>query len=146
MPCSVRWRTGACCVRNAGVPGVSEVSLRPTTLADLGSRAVIEHGLNVYRVLFALGSAGAPGQRARTDLDFGMLAVPGIDPEPRTRRLLHLDIQTALGVMNIPFVLPDPRPVPSGRAPTPPVYPAAPPAPPRHPPHPLPSPATRLPP
>ncbi|HEX9540175.1 MAG TPA: hypothetical protein VGA04_18600 [Streptosporangiaceae bacterium] len=116
MPCSVRWRTGACCVRNAGVPGVSEVSLRPTTLADLGNRAVIEHDLNVYRVLFALGSAGAPGQRARTDLDFGMLAVPGIDPEPRTRRLLHLDIQTALGVMNIPFVLPDPRPVPAGRA------------------------------
>jgi hypothetical protein len=91
------------CVRNAGVPGVSEVSLRPTTLADLGHRAVIEHDLNVYRVLFALGSAGAPGPRARTDLDFGMLAVPDIDPEPRTRRLLHLDIQTALCVMNIPF-------------------------------------------
>jgi hypothetical protein len=66
------------CVRNAGVPGVSEVSLRPTTLADLGHRAVIEHDLNVYRVLFALGSAGAPGPRARTDLDFGMLAVPDI--------------------------------------------------------------------
>jgi hypothetical protein len=91
------------CVRNAGVPGVSEVSLRPTTLAALGNRAVIEHDLNVYRVLFALGSAGAPGQRARTDLDFSMLAVPDIDPEPRTRRLLHLDIQTALCVMNIPF-------------------------------------------
>ena len=91
------------CVRNAGVPGVPEVSLRPTTLADLGHGAVIEHDLNVYRVLFALGSAGAPGQRARTDLDFGMLAVPDIDPEPRTRRLLHLDIQTALCVMNIPF-------------------------------------------
>jgi len=90
------------CVRNARVPGVSEVILRPTTLADLGNRAVIEHDLNVYRVLFALGSAGAPGQRARTDLDFSMLAVPDIDPEPRTR-LLHLDIQTALCVMNIPF-------------------------------------------
>jgi hypothetical protein len=91
------------CVRNAGVPGVAEISLRPTTLADLGNHAVIEHDLNVYRVLFALGSAGVPGPRAGAGLDFGMLAVPDIDPEPRTRRLLHLDIQTALCVMNIPF-------------------------------------------
>lgn len=91
------------CVRNAGVPGVGEVGLRPTTLADLGNQAVIEHDLNVYRVLLALGRAGMPGPRASTELDFSMLAVPGIDPEPRTRRLLHLDIQTALCVMNIPF-------------------------------------------
>jgi hypothetical protein len=32
-----------------------------------------------------------------------MLEVPEIDPEPGTRRLLNLDIQTALCLMNIPF-------------------------------------------
>lgn len=99
------------CVRNGlrtpGLPG--EVALRPTTLADLGNRAVIEHDLNVYRVLFALGSqgpggdAGVLGQRDRASLDFGMLGIPGIDPEPHTRRFLNLDIQTALCLMNIPF-------------------------------------------
>jgi hypothetical protein len=93
------------CVRNAGVPGVSEVELRPTTLAGLGDRAVIEHDLNVYRVLFALGSAGTLHRRDVTDLDFGMLDVPAVDPEPRSRRLLKLDIQTALCLMNIPFAL-----------------------------------------
>jgi hypothetical protein len=91
------------CVRNAGLPGVTEVSLRPATLAGLGDHAVIEHDLNIYRVLFALGNAGPLGRRSQEDLDFGMLAIPGIDPEPRTRRLLNLDIQTALCLMNIPF-------------------------------------------
>jgi hypothetical protein len=96
------------CIRNG--PGTSgrhgEVALRPTTLADLGNRAVIEHDLNVYRVLFALGTAGpdgVAGRRDRANLDFGMLDVPAIDPEPRTRRFLNLDIQTALCLMNIPF-------------------------------------------
>jgi len=70
---------------------------------------VIEHDLNVYRVLFTLGSqgpgreAGRPARPDRASLDFGMLSVPGIDPEPGTRRLLNLDIQTALCLMNIPF-------------------------------------------
>jgi hypothetical protein len=101
------------CARNAGLPG-AEVSLRPVTLAGLGNRAVIEHDLNVYRVLFALGGAGLaggagqPGGPSRPrpgDLDFGLLDVPEIDPEPGTRRLLNLDIQTALCLMNIPFAL-----------------------------------------
>jgi hypothetical protein len=95
------------CARNAGLPG-AEVGLRPVTLADLGNRAVIEHDLNVYRVLLALGRAGLPGGPGRPrsrDLDFGMLDVPEIDPEPGTRRLLNLDIQTALCLMNIPFAL-----------------------------------------
>jgi len=73
------------------------------TLADLGNRAVIEHDLNVYRVLVALGRAAPLGQGDRARLDFGMLAIPPIDPEPHTRRLANLDIQTALCLMNIPF-------------------------------------------
>jgi hypothetical protein len=90
------------CAVNAGLPGWAEVSLRPVTLSALGNGAVIEHDLNVYRVLLALGQAG---RTARPDggLDFGMLDVPAVDPEPATRRLLNLDIQTALCLMNIPF-------------------------------------------
>lgn len=91
------------CVRNARLPGGAAVSLRPVTLSGLGNRAVIEHDLNVYRVLLALGSAGMPVQPHRGDLDFGMLEVPEVDPEPETRRMLNLDIQTALCLMNIPF-------------------------------------------
>ena len=79
------------CVRNAGVPGLPEVSLRPRTLAELGNRAVIEHDLNVYRVLFALGRRGPPGRRDRADLDFGMLDIPRhrsgtADPPPAQPR------------------------------------------------------------
>jgi hypothetical protein len=94
----------AFCVRNAGLSGPAEPDLRPVTLSGLGNRAVIEHDLNVYRVLFALGS-GLPGQSRQAGLDFSTLGVPDIDPELRTRRLLSLDIQTALCLMNIPFAL-----------------------------------------
>ena len=93
------------CLRNAGLPG--EVELRPTRLAELGNRAVIEHDLNVYRALIALGRAGSPSRADKigraAHLDFGMLSVPDIDPEPQARRLLRLDIQTALCLMNMPF-------------------------------------------
>ena len=88
------------CLRNA-LPGTPEVGLRPVTLAGLGDRAVIEHDLNVYRVLSSLSGAA----RARDQLDFGMLDIPPVDPEPWRRRLLNLDIQTALCLMNIPFAL-----------------------------------------
>jgi hypothetical protein len=90
------------CVRNARLPGAAAVGLRPVTLAGLGNRAVIEHDLNVYQVLYALRGARGPA-RPRDALDFAMLDVPEIDPEPGTRRLLNLDIQTALCLMNIPF-------------------------------------------
>lgn len=90
------------CAANARLPRAAAVTLRPVTLSDLGNRAVIEHDLNVYRVLFDLGRARGPA-RPRDALDFSMLEVPAIDPEPGTRRLLNLDIQTALCLMNIPF-------------------------------------------
>ena len=90
------------CAANARLPGAAKVSLRPVTLAGLGNRAVIEHDLNVYRVLSALGTARGPA-RPRDALDFTMLEVPEVDPEPGTRRVLNLDIQTALCLMNIPF-------------------------------------------
>ncbi len=87
-------------VRNAGHRVLGEVTLKPTTLAELGNSAVIEHDLNVYRVLLSLHLA----DRSST-LDFSMLTVPPIDPEPHRRRVLQLDIQTALCLMNIPFAL-----------------------------------------
>jgi hypothetical protein len=94
------------CARNAGVPGLPDVALRPRTIGELGNRAVIEHDLNVCRVLLALGQAAAPpGQRDPADLDYSMLAIPDIDPEHGARRLVRLDIQTALCLMNIPFAL-----------------------------------------
>lgn len=100
------------CVRNcphAGDALGGDVTLRPTSIDDLGNRAVIEHDLNVYRVLFALGGhsrhveAGILRQPDPATLDFGMLSVPAIDPEPHAARILRLDIQTALCLMNIPF-------------------------------------------
>ena len=95
------------CLRNA-LPGVPEVGLRPVTLAGLGDRAVIEHDLNVYRVLSGLGASGGGVSGvtvARDRLDFGMLDIPPVDTEAWRRRLLNLDIQTALCLMNIPFAL-----------------------------------------
>jgi hypothetical protein len=98
-------------VRNAGVPGLREVDLLPGTLRELGDRAVIEHDLNVYEVLIALGEAATPGAgrsptlRPDGPLDTSMLTVGPLDTEPNRRRWLNLDIQTALYLMNIPFAL-----------------------------------------
>lgn len=86
-------------VRNTGAPGAQPVSLRPTTLAGLGNRAVIEHDINVYEVL------GALGPLSPMSLDFSGLDMPPLDPEAHRRRILNLDIQTALCLMNVPFAL-----------------------------------------
>jgi hypothetical protein len=89
-------------LRNTRPAGFGVVTLRPTALAGLGDRAVIQHDVNVFEVMTALR-----GRRldARGPLDFGSLDVPPIDPEPWRRRLARLDIQTALCLMNIPFAL-----------------------------------------
>ena len=89
-------------IANAGVPEVSPVTLRPTSLRDLGNRAVIEHDVNVYQVLISLGVLGRPLARPRA-LDVSMLDVPPLDASGR--RWLSLDIQSALCLMNIPFAL-----------------------------------------
>lgn len=86
-------------IRNARVPGLSEVTLRPTSLSALGNRAVIEHDTNVYDVLVALRVS----PRVAGPLDLGGLDVEPIDVEPGRWRWLRLDIQTALCLMNIPF-------------------------------------------
>lgn len=83
-------------VRNTATP-IEPVSLRPTDLAGLGNKAVIEHDVNVYVVLAALDMTPVG------PLDYSDLDMPPLDPEPRRRRLMRLDIQTALCLMNLPF-------------------------------------------
>lgn len=89
-------------VRNTATPGLPEVTLRPTSLRQLGDRAVIEHDLNVYEVLTALGVN--PWEKPEK-LDFSMLEIEPIDPGRGVWRWINLDIQTALCLMNIPFAL-----------------------------------------
>ena len=86
-------------VRNTAT-GIEPVALRPVNLAGLGDRAVIEHDINVYEVLAALEMTPA---RPFAELDFEGLDMPPLDPEPHRFRLMRLDIQTALCLMNLPF-------------------------------------------
>ncbi len=88
-----------------------EPTLRPRRCADLGDRAVLRHDLNVYNLLHDLGTT--PGVDVRTPrplhtLDVSMLdtgPIEGDDGHDPHRRLLRLDIETALYLMNIPFCL-----------------------------------------
>ena len=86
-------------IRNTPVE-MEPVTLRPEKLSGLGDQAVVEHDVNVYDVLIALDRVElAPPAR----LDFSQLDIPRLDAERGHRRLLRLDIQTALCFMNIPF-------------------------------------------
>jgi len=88
-------------VRNTATE-LEPVALRPTDLAGLGNRAVIEHDINVYVVLAALDMKPA-GPLDTVPLNYSDLDMPVLDPEPGRRRLMRLDIQTALCLMNLPF-------------------------------------------
>ncbi|ADG73309.1 conserved hypothetical protein [Cellulomonas flavigena DSM 20109] len=88
-------------IRNTPVD-MEPVRLRPESLSELGDQAVVEHDVNVYDVLIALDVVPLA---ARDTLDFQQLDVPPLDAERHRRRLLRLDIQTALCFMNIPFSL-----------------------------------------
>jgi hypothetical protein len=85
--------------------GVDEPSLRPVSLGQLDDNAVIVHDLNLYAVLAGLGGRPLPRPEGRAaPLDFSMLAVEPIRPSPR-RRLLRLDLETGMCLMNIMFCL-----------------------------------------
>lgn len=97
-------------VNSGAADVIAPVTLKPTSLRDLGNRAVIEHDVNVYKVLISLGVLRpSPGRSASLDrspgreLDVSMLDVPPIAVDGR--RLCNLDIQSALCLMNIPFAL-----------------------------------------
>src|SRR5687768_12599102 len=86
-------------IRNTPVD-MEPVTLRPESLSELGDQAVVEHDVNVYDVLIALDVVPLV---ARDPLDFRQLDIPPLDAERHRRRLVRLDIQTALCFMNIPF-------------------------------------------
>jgi hypothetical protein len=81
--------------------GLDQPNLRPGDLDDLDDNAVIVHDLNLYQVLTDLG--GRPLPRPER-LDYSMLEVGPIDVS-RTRRLLRLDLETGMCMMNIAFCL-----------------------------------------
>lgn len=81
---------------------IEPVTLRPVSLRELSDNAVIEHDVNVYDVLIALEDVTVSPPE---EVDFSDLDVPPLDPERDRRRLLRLDIQTALCLMNIPFCI-----------------------------------------
>jgi hypothetical protein len=81
--------------------GLTQPTLRPETLDDLDENAVIVHDLNLYQVLSDLG--GRPLHRPDW-LDYTMLEVGPIEVS-RTRRLLRLDLETGMAMMNVAFCL-----------------------------------------
>lgn len=88
-------------IRNTSVR-MEPVTLRPVRLSELSDNAVIEHDVNVYDVLIALDHVPV---EAASDLKFCDLHIPPLDAERGARRLMKLDIQTALCLMNIPFCM-----------------------------------------
>ncbi|MET0735387.1 MAG: hypothetical protein ABWY55_07070 [Microbacterium sp.] len=76
------------------------VTLRPESLSELGDSAVVEHDVNVYDVLIALDGVDLVPPAV---FDWSQLDIPRLDAERHHRRLVRLDIQTALCFMNIPF-------------------------------------------
>lgn len=82
--------------------GLDAPALRPRTLAELDGNAVIVHDLNVYEVLAGLGNRPLP-RLSRGDLDTSMLDLPAIDVAGS--RLLRLDLETGLALMNVAFAL-----------------------------------------
>ena len=95
--------------RNCGLPQVREPDLLPTSFNGLLGHAVIQHDINMYRLIIDAGEKLRASGRARCDrrvvLDFSMLEVPAISPDPEAWRLISLDLGTALYLMNIPFAL-----------------------------------------
>lgn len=83
--------------------GLTEPTLRPTSLDQLTDNAVVVHDLNVYELL-----AGLEGkdlyQRGTWPLDYSMLEVPPIEAIGK-RRWLKLDLESGLSCMNIAFAL-----------------------------------------
>lgn len=84
---------------------IESPDLRPRRLDDLGRGAVIRHDLAVYSLVVSVGLEGADVRTARSNLEFSALSVPAFDAERWRKRVLELDIETALYLMNIPFCL-----------------------------------------
>ena len=81
--------------------GLDQPTLRPSTLDDLDDNAVIVHDLNLYQVLSDLGNRPLPRPER---LDYSMLEVGPIETS-QARRLLRVDLETGMCMMNIAFCL-----------------------------------------
>lgn len=94
--------------RNSGLRAIPEPDLLPTTFGGLAGNAVIRHDVNMYRMVIDVGEGLRASGRLRCEKraapDFSMLDVPEIRPE-EGRRLIDLDLGTALYLMNILFAL-----------------------------------------
>jgi hypothetical protein len=81
--------------------GLDQPTLRPGNLDDLGDNAVIVHDLNLYQVLTDLNGRPLPDPEW---LEYSMLDIDPIEGS-RSRRLLRLDLESGLSMMNIAFCL-----------------------------------------
>jgi hypothetical protein len=96
--------------RNSGADDVGEVDLHPVRAADVaehlgrdGSRqnAVVRHDANIFNLIIDLGesaTADVHTPRPLDRLDYSMLDIPELDLEPRTRRVMNLDLESALHI------------------------------------------------
>lgn len=95
--------------RNSGLEDIPEPDLMPATFRGLMGHAVIQHDINMYRLIIDTGerlrAAGKFGCEERACPDFSMLEVPNIAPDDECFRLINLDLGTALYFMNMLFAL-----------------------------------------
>ena len=95
--------------RNSGLEDIPEPDLMPTTFKGLMGHAVIQHDVNMYRLIIDTGEKLRASGRVKCDkragLDCSMLDVPDIRPDDEYCRFINLDLGTALYFMNIPFAL-----------------------------------------
>ncbi len=95
--------------RNSGLEDIPEPDLMPTTFNGLMGHAVIQHDINMYRLIIDTGETLRALGKVRCDtrahLDCSMLDMPAISPDDECARFINLDLGTALYFMNIPFAL-----------------------------------------
>jgi hypothetical protein len=93
-------------IRNSGADDIPEPTLRPVRAADLGDdnglNAIVRHDANLFNLIIDIGrspTADVVTTRPVDELDFSMLQEPELDLEPHVRRLLPLDLHTAVHVL-----------------------------------------------
>jgi hypothetical protein len=103
--------------RNSGADDVQEVDLYPRSAWDVAAHtsadgstlnAVTRHDANVFNLVIDLGeseTADVFTQRPLDDLDFSMLEIPELDVEPGKRRIMNLDLESALDVTMATLVI-----------------------------------------
>jgi len=96
--------------RNSGADDVHEVDLYPRSAWDVGAHtgadgstlnAVCRHDANIFNLVIDVGeseTADVFTQRSLDELDFSMLEIPHFDLEPGRRRIMHLDLESALHI------------------------------------------------